>query len=241
MSDAVPAEPDVNFAKSIGPDYWEKRKQVFDFRIIPGAWLHEGKLKSLIGLDVVTLKAPAVVVKAREGSRILGTISTKDDPKAAAWPAIVERDHGKGRVIYLAAGFDAGYYSYSYPYQRLVLANSIRRVAGDVKQPVVVEAPMCVHSTVMRQTKDGKERLIVHLFNNVNTTGGHAFPNDDVPLREETLPIHDIRVTFRPGYKIKSIRLEPGAKELAMKAGADGITVRVPRLDIHTMVVAELE
>jgi len=240
-SSAVPAELDVNFAKSIGPDYWDNRKQVFDFRITPGAWLYEGKLKSLIGLDVVTLKAPAVVVKARDGSRILGTISTKGDPKAVAWPAIVERDHGKGRVIYLAAGFDAGYYSYSYPYQRLVLANSIRRVAGDVKQPVVVEAPMCVHTTVMRQTKEGKERLIVHLFNNVNTTGGHAFPNDDVPLREETLPIHDIRVTFRLGYKIKSIHLEPGGKDLAMKVGADVITVVVPRLDIHTMVVAELE
>ena len=50
---------------------------------------------------------------------------------------------------------------------------------------------MCVHSTVMRQTKDG-ERLVVHLFNDLNTTAHHALPNDDVPLREEIVPIHDI-------------------------------------------------
>ena len=99
---------------------------------------------------------------------------------------------------------------------------------------------MCVHSTVMRQRKDGTERLIVHLFNNVNTTGGHAFPNDDVPLREESIPIRDIRVRFAPNYRIKSVRVEPEGIVLPQSATPDGLTVTVPRLDVHTMVVAEL-
>ena len=50
---------------------------------------------------------------------------------------------------------------------------------------------MCVHATLMRQDKNG-ERLIVHLFNDANSTAHHALPVDDVPLREETVPIHDI-------------------------------------------------
>jgi hypothetical protein len=98
---------------------------------------------------------------------------------------------------------------------------------------------MCVHTTVMRQRKDGTERVIVHLFNNVNTTGGHAFPNDDVPLREESIPIRDIRVTFRAGSQFKSIRAEPEGAPLTITQTANGAAVTLPRLDIHTMIVAE--
>ena len=65
------------------------------------------------------------------------------------------------------------------------------------RSPIVVEAPMCVHSTLMRQTKDAADRLVVHLFSDLNTTAFHALPVDDVPLREEVVPIHDIKVSFR--------------------------------------------
>jgi hypothetical protein len=88
----------------------------------------------------------------------------------------------------------------------------------------------------MRQTKDG-ERLVVHLFNDLNTTAHHALPIDDVPLREETVPVRDIGVTFGPGYRVRRVHLEPGGKDLAVTGGR----VVVPRLDVHAMVVAELE
>jgi hypothetical protein len=99
---------------------------------------------------------------------------------------------------------------------------------------------MCVHSNTMRQTTASGERLIVHLFNNVNTTGGHAFPNDDVPLREETIPIHTIKVVFRNGTAIKSVKLQPEGTVLETTQTPDGLAVTVPRLDVHAMVVAEL-
>jgi hypothetical protein len=91
----------------------------------------------------------------------------------------------------------------------------------------------------MRQTKDG-ERLIVHLFNDVNTTSHHALAADDVPLREETLPIRDIHVTFNRGYQLGRIHLEPAGIDLPAETVADGIRVVIPRLDVHAMVVAEL-
>ena len=99
---------------------------------------------------------------------------------------------------------------------------------------------MCVHATVMRQQSGGRERLVVHLFSDLNTTAGHAFPNDDVPLREETVPIPDIRVTFRRDYRFRRLRLEPEGKELATRETPGGISVTVPRLDVHAMVVGEL-
>lgn len=224
---------DVNFAKAIGADYWEKRRNAFVARLVPKTFLQANeRLATYVGPEPVTFKGPAVRVKPRDGTSVLATL----DP---AMPAVVTRTHGKGRVVYLAAGFDAGYYQYAYPYQRLIVKEAIAWAANGVEPPVRVTAPMCVHSTVMRQTKGG-ERLIVHLFNNVNTTGGHAFPNDDVPLREETLPVHDVRVTFRKGTPLTAVRLEPGGTKLELVETAEGPSVVVPRLDVHAMIIGEL-
>ena len=143
--------------------------------------------------------------------------------------------------MYLAAGFDAAHYLYAYPYHRLLLAGAMRWAAQE-PPPVEVKAPMCVHSTVMRQTKGSASRLIVHLFSDLNTTAFHALPADDVPLREEAVPIHDIAVTFSSRYRFRWIHLEPEGTELEPRRDAGGTQqVVVPRLDVHSMVVGELE
>ena len=233
------AELDVNFAKAIGPDYWEKRKNVFDFKQDAASFLNQGRMKIYVGDNSVTFKGPAARVALRdEKAKVLGTLRVKSEPGSAAIPGIVEHRFGKGRVVY-AAGFDAAYYLYAYPYQRLLLQHAIDWVAAAPK-PLTVEAPMCVHSTFMRQKNDSGERLIVHLFSDLNTTAFHAFPNDDVPLREEVVPIHDIRVTFAPRYRFRRVHLEPEGKDLEVRQTAEGSTVIVPRLDVHSMVVAEL-
>jgi type 1 glutamine amidotransferase len=227
---------DVNFAKSLPADWHEKRRGVFQWRFAPDSFfLDDAKLAAWVGTDPVTFKGPAVRVTPREGTEILATIL----PEGAATPlpAVTARRHGKGRVVYLAAGVDAACWQYSYPYERLVIASAIRWAAGETA-PVEVEAPMCVHASVRRQRH--ANRLVVHLFNDINTTGGHALPVDDVPLREETLPIHGIRVTFRPGISIKRAHLEPGGLPLEIDSSGDAAMVTVPRLDVHAMIVAEL-
>jgi hypothetical protein len=93
----------------------------------------------------------------------------------------------------------------------------------------------------MRQSKGGAQRLIVHLFSDLNTTAHHALPNDDVPLREEVVPIHDITITFAPSYRFRKIHLEPEGRDLEIKKTPSGSRVTVPRLDVHSMVVGELE
>ncbi|HJT76312.1 MAG TPA: alpha-amylase family protein [Gemmataceae bacterium] len=232
-------EIDVNFAKAIGPDYWEKRKNVFDFKLEPGSLLNQGRMKTYVGDQPVTFKGPAVRVAVTDpASRLLGTLRAKAGG-GAAFPGVVARSYGKGRVVYFAAGLDAGYYLYAYPYQRLALRSAVAWAAAG-PQPVTVEAPMCVHTTVMRQSKGG-ERLVVHLFSDLNTTAQHALPVDDVPLREEVVPIHDIRITFDRRYRFHRMHLEPEGKELEMRRTADGTAVKVPRLDVHAMVVGELE
>ena len=225
---------DVNFAKAIGPDYWEKRKNVFEFRQDTSSFLNEGRMKSYVGGLSVTFKGPATrVVTKGATSQVIGTLRVKSDGDGKTFPGVVARTFGKGRVVYFAAGFDAAYYLYAYPYQRLALRNAIAWAASG-SPPVLVEAPMCIHSTVMRQSRAGSERLIVHLFNDLNTTAHHAFPNDDVPLREEVVPIHDIRATFAPRFRFSRVHLEPEGKDLAVRNSAEGTSVVVPRLDVHS-------
>ena len=236
-------ELDVNFAQSIGPDYWEKRKSVFDFRQNPQSWMNQGRMQSYVGDSPVTFKGPAVKIVAKTaGTEVLGTIETKSVAGAPQMPAVVARQVGRGRVVYLAAGFDAAYYLYSYPYQRLLLKHALEWAAPS-PAGVRIDAPMCVHATVMRQKPAAApktKRLVVHLFNDLNTTAHHALPVDDVPLREETVPINGIRIHFSADYEIKRVRLEPEGKLLDMTHDEEGTHVVVPQLEIHSMVVAEL-
>jgi hypothetical protein len=238
-SSPVSRELDLNFAQSIPADYWLKRQQVFDYWQGEGSFLDTDKLKTYVGRSRVTFKGQAVAVAEEEGTEVLARMAAKEPQGAAELPAVLSRQHGQGKVIYSAAGFDSAYYLYSYPYQRILLRQAVLE-ASPVPPPVSVTAPMCVQMNLFRQHRDG-ERLVMHLFNNVNTTAGHAFPNDDVPLREETLPIHDIRVRFDAAYPVQRVHLEPGGMELEVTREATGWSVTVPKLEVHAMVVAELE
>lgn len=233
-------ELDVNFARSIGPDYWEKRKNVFDFKQDTRSFLNRGWMPTYVGGNPVTFKGPAVRVVTRSpAAQVVGTLRIKSGGGNLEVPGIVAHTYGQGRVVYLAGGFDSAYYLYAYPYQRLLIKNAMSWVAR-APAPIAVEAPMCVHSTLMRQSTNNTERLIVHLYSDLNTTAFHAIPNDDVPLREEVVPIHDIRIAFAPGYRLGRVHLEPEGRDLKVELKPGGSDVVVPRLDIHSMVVAEL-
>jgi len=234
-----PEEIDVNFAKGIDAGYWEKRKSIFDFKPSPDLLSADARLKELLGDRPVTFKGQAVAVQPVDATARQDAVMTAREPGAAAVPAVVTRQFGKGRVAYIAAGLDSAYYLYPYPYERIVLASAIRSVAPQ-EFPISVEAPMCVHTSYFRQKNDGAQRLIVHLYNDLNSTANHARPDDDVPLREEIIPLSGIKVRFR-GYNLGRIHLEPGGTDLKPVQTDGGLEVTVPRLDIHSMVVAELK
>jgi hypothetical protein len=237
---AASQEVDVNFAKGIGPDYWEKRKNVFDFKQDTQSLLNEGLMKTYVGDTQVTFKGAAVrVIPSGVQARVIGTLRGKSPDQPLELPAVVTNAFGRGRVVYLPAGFDASYYLYAYPYHRLVLKHAMQWAAA-APPPVTVTAPMCVHATTMRQQTGSAARLVVHLYSDLNTTAFHALPNDDVPLHEEVVPIHDIRVTFDRSYKLGRVHLEPEGKDLQLLDTPTGRQVVVNKLEIHSMVVAEL-
>ena len=105
--------------------------------------------------------------------------------------------------------------------------------------PVEVTAPMCVHAVTVRQKKAG-ERLVIHLYNDLNTTAGHGHPAEEVPLREEVIPIGGIRVVFE-GEAPRSCRFQPERADVPLRRDkVNGTTVvEVPALHIHGMLVAD--
>ena len=155
-----------------------------------------------------------------------------------ALPGAVAGEFGKGRVVYMAAGIDGGYFSYSYPYQRLLLKNAIEWAANS-PFPIEVQAPMCVQATFFRQQDDKGERAIVHLFNGISTTSGHGKPDVEVPMREESVPIHGIKVKLT-GMNVKQFHVEPGNIVLEARQEGDAQVVEIPPLEIHSMLIAEL-
>jgi hypothetical protein len=240
-------EVDVNFAKGLDDAYWEKRKNVFDLLVVPlGPPTSNSPhipfdirgFRDYVGLEPVTFKGSAARITAGAAYEQF-IFSPKGAGETKAWsPAIILNRFGNGRVTYFAAGIDGGYYSYAYPYQRRLLEAAVRGVTRP--PPVEVKAPMCVHATTFRQQQDGKERLLIHLYNDVNTTAFHGLPNDDVPLREETLPIHEIAITLR-GYDIKSVKQQPEGKELEVKSSGRESKLVVPKLEVHSVIVVELK
>lgn len=90
-------EIDVNFAQAIGPDYWEKRKNVFDFQQDPASLLNQGRMKTYVGEQPVTFKGAALKVVCKDpAAKVLATLRPKSSEGATTFPGVVSRTYGKG-------------------------------------------------------------------------------------------------------------------------------------------------
>ena len=90
-------ELDVNFATSITPEYWEKRKNVFDFKQDTGSFLNRGRMSTYVGANNVTFKGPAVrVVLKSPAAQVVGTLRVKTGAGVPEAPAVVAHPYGAG-------------------------------------------------------------------------------------------------------------------------------------------------
>jgi hypothetical protein len=236
------AKLDANFAIAINDSYWANRQGTAEMRwgagdLLTSELIADPRLERITNGVQASFKGPFVLMgEARPPmKRAMIMFPEGKDPV----PAVVMGEQGKGRVVYMAAGFDAANYSYGYPYQRIIFSRAIQW-AANAPMPVAVEAPMCVQSSVYRQKDAAGERLVVHLFNGINTTSDHGLPEVDIPLREEVLPIGGIKVRFHQ-LNLKRVHLEPEALELPIVIQGEWSEVSVPSLPVHSMVVAELQ
>jgi hypothetical protein len=226
----------ANAALAADGGYWRRHVCVGRLSWEDHPVWRDPKLNALVPARSATFKGPFFPAIPSDTGNVAARLALDAEPSNPQ-PAVIVRPVGKGRVVYFAAGVDAALWSYGYPYQRRLLARALQYAAG-IDCPIRVEAPMCVQATFFRQRDAKGHRTIIHLFNGLNTTGGHGLPEADVPLREEAVRIPAIKVHFR-GPAPKSVHVEPGGSALAMRQEAQSTVVEMPPLDIHAMLVAE--
>jgi len=235
---------DPNFAIALDERYWQQRVGAATLAWEAHSLVDFEGLQALVPAKRSRFKGPQVLVSHPEkpeevAARLIPDGEGGVPMDQAASPAIVARTVGRGRVMYFAAGVDAGLWSYAYPYERILFSRAIEWAAGG-PPPIQVTAPRCVEVTFKERPAEGTDsrQLVIHFLNNVQTTAGHGLPGTDVPLREESIPIHGIRVTFRDRASVpRRFHVEPGNIEPRVVHEGDRTTVELPPLDIHCMLI----
>jgi hypothetical protein len=234
-------ELDKNFAILVNDQYWADRQGAAEMRwgagdILTSELIADPRLTRVVNGVQASFKGPMVRMSdARPPmKRAMIMFPEGRDPI----PAVVMGEQGKGRVVYMAAGFDAANFSYAYPYERVVMARALQWAAHE-PPPVAIDAPMCIQSTVYRQKDAQGDRLVVHLFNGINSASDHGLPEADVPLREEAVPVAEIKARFHK-LRPRRIHLEPQGLELTPVVRQQWTEVALPPLAVHSMVVVEL-
>lgn len=83
-------------------------------------------------------------------------------------------------------------------------------------------------------------RIVLHFFNGVNRSANHGLTAMDVPLREEVIPIHGIEVRFAKDAP-KRFRCESSGHEVQARREGEATIVRLPPLEIHSILVGEFD
>jgi hypothetical protein len=226
---------DASFAITIDEKYWQQRTGVATLSWSDHPLVRDQRLQQLVPTGRVAFRGPLVRVEENDAGAI--SIWMTSEGTNDRLPAVVHHQYGRGRCVYFAAGVDAGLWSYAYPYQRRLLTRAIAWAARE-RAPITVRAPMCVQVTYFTQSDPAGRRLLVHLFNGVNTTGNHGLTGTDVPLREETVPISGIEVRFAKNI-LKRVHLEPGNRAVEALRTGEQVLVRLPPLAVHAILVGE--
>ncbi len=162
----------------------------------------------------------------------------KDSP--TRWTPLLLTQRERGRVAYFPAAIDDAYWEAGYPYQRLLIHNAVLW-AAHTEPPVEVTAPMCVAAGFLTKIEGKTRRTIVHLLNDIDSTTGHGSKEEkQFAIREEVVPIAEVKVAFS-GPRPSRVYVVPGNAPLEAQAKGQAWEVTLPRLELHAAVVAEFD
>ncbi len=242
------AEIDANFAIALDDNYWKQRVGSASVTWAQHELVQSDALNQLVPGRQARFKGPQVLVSEPKAATEVAVRLLPDGPGGVAapgvsLPGVIVREFGKGRVVYFAAAFDASLWNYAYPYQRHIFARAAAWCAKE-SPSIRVTAPRCVQTTFYDRHPPAAEgraeqkQLVIHFFNNVNTTAALGNPANEVPLREESIPVHGLRISFS-GKTPSRVHLEPGGI-LPKATSANGeIVIDLPPLDVHYMLIGE--
>jgi hypothetical protein len=172
----------------------------------------------------------------------------RPDDKNDQSPLYVTGVCGKGKVVYFALGLEKHCYNYGDPFARRMIRNALVSVARS-GPPVTIDAPVMLQTTFYEQKE--KHRLVVHLLNDQSSWGRHSLHWEEgfsttvkthaYPQREEVVPLCDLVAVTIQDRRIRAVYQEPGHVRLDMQKIGSGVRVKVPKVELHDLVVAETE
>ncbi|MBI3944420.1 MAG: beta-galactosidase trimerization domain-containing protein [Armatimonadetes bacterium] len=196
----------------------------------------EGSLHYCYDVPRLRVKATAADVDATlyTGTRLSG----KSDPDV---PLILSRRHGEGRVIYIPFRVGALYQMHCQVAARKLLKGAVRAVHPGGSLPIEVSGP--VQCEVNAYFQESGDRMVIH-FTNYQGVMLRGAPSEQItnPSVDYIPPLVDIavRVKVPDPAVLSAVYLAPERQALAWeKDGEDIITIRVPRIGAHGMVVLE--
>ncbi len=152
--------------------------------------------------------------------------NTANKLEPAAHPAVTQ----SGRVIYLAHPLAELYYRHGARVHRQLFINALRRV---YRKPVVeCSLPSAGRVNLLHQPQES--RYVAHLLYGPPLQRGRCLVIEDLPA------IHDVPLTVRLPEKVKRATLPLSGKKLTLTRGPAGaISVKIPQVKMHEMVVFE--
>jgi hypothetical protein len=161
-------------------------------------------------------------------------------------PAILANTYGKGRAVYFSAQVGTMYTTAGYWEIRKLIGNAVRWAAAGAA-PAELDAPICVELTAWDQAK--RNRRVMHLINvqsditrTVALQGDNsAAGRENLHTIQDILPVYDLALRFQvpEGKQLARVVQQPEDSELAAQQKDGWVEVKVPKLHVHSAIVAE--
>ena len=229
---------DANFAVALDETYWKQRAGLATLTWADHPMLRDDRLNRLVPHKSVNFRGPLVAVSEPKQA---------DEVARANAAGGIERTAAAGRRCCGGSARVASPTSrprWTRPYGPTHIRISAGCWRGRWSGPPTRRRRFrsrlpCAYKRLTGHKKTAiRRRMVVHLFNGVNTAANHGLPASEVPLREEVVPIHGIEVRFHKDAP-KRFRCEPGGQIIEARQDGGDRVVAMPPLAIHTMLIGE--
>ena len=162
-------------------------------------------------------------------AKVLATRHTDRDIRRNAAPAATVNEVGRGRIAAVYGPLPTVFGKTHHPALRRFIGGLVAELFA--KPAVSLDGPPCV-DVALRRTPEGK--LSVHLLNRANAqTAGQYSAIDFIPA------VGPFTVKLACPAKPTSVRWVPGEPKLEWSWAQGTLTVNIPRLEIHGVLVVE--
>jgi len=152
-------------------------------------------------------------------------------PGPSVGPAITVREVGAGRAVYVAVDPFAAYRHEGHHLARLMIGCIMDLVAPAERRRVSADKPLHVELSLQRRGSG----WVIHLINYFAQKRAAVLVHN-----EEVIPVRDIGVRVRTGRAPRCVTLQPGDRPLGWEYSDGVVSVRVPELRLHAMIVIDL-